>query len=114
VNFTSNVPVSVDLAGTRRLVGPLQALQDHQPLLAKEPMTAFYDATTLTIRLETEIYKFPVKDLLEKTRARLSADGSRQPAITFEITPGVTIAIDSIYGTSTSLGSARFWLILRQ
>jgi len=114
VNFTSNVPLSVDLAGARRLVGPLQALQDHQPLLAKEPMTAFYDATTLTIHLETEIYNIPVKDLLEKTRARLSADGSRQPAITFEIAPGVTIAIDSIYGTSTSLGSARFWLILRQ
>ena len=83
-------------------------------MVFQEPMTAFYDATTLTIHLETEIYNIPVKDLLEKTRARLSADGSRQPAITFEIAPGVTIAIDSIYGTSTSLGSARFWLILRQ
>jgi archaellum biogenesis ATPase FlaH len=77
-------------------------------------MTAFYDSTTLAIRLETEIYTIPVKDLLEKTKNRLSADGSRQPAISFEIAPGVTIAIDSIYGTSTSLGSARFWLILQQ
>jgi Domain of unknown function (DUF4153) len=114
VNFTSNVPLSLDLTGAKRLVGPLQAFQDYKPEVAKEPMTAFYDATTLTIRLETAIYKVPVKDLLEKTKARLSADSSKQPAITFEIAPGVSIAIDSIYGTSSSLGSARFWLILRQ
>ncbi len=114
VNFTSNVPLSVDLTGAKRLVGPLQAFQDHKPLVAKEPMTAFYDATTLTIRLETEIYEVPVKDLLEKTKARLSVDPAKQPAITFEIAPGVMIAIDSIYGTRGSLGSARFWLILQQ
>jgi hypothetical protein len=77
-------------------------------------MTAFYDATTLTIRLDTAVYKVPVKDLLEKTKTRLSIDPARQPAITFEITPGVMIAIDSIYGTRGSLGSARFWLILQQ
>ena len=77
-------------------------------------MTALYDATTLTIRLETVTYKILVKDLLEKTKARLSVDTSKQPAVTFEIAPGVTIAIDSIYGTQGSLGSARFWLILQQ
>jgi hypothetical protein len=114
INFTSNVPLSVDLTGAKRLVGPLQAFQDYQPLVAKEPMTAFYDTTTLTIRLETETYKIPVKDLLEKTKARLSVDSSKQAAVTFEIAPGVLIAIDSIYGTSNGLGSARFWLILRQ
>jgi hypothetical protein len=114
VNFTSNVPLSIDLSGAKRLVGPLQAFQDYQPLVVKEPMTAFYDATTLTIRLDTAVYKVPVKDLLEKTKTRLSIDPARQPAITFEITPGVMIAIDSIYGTRGSLGSARFWLILQQ
>jgi len=114
INFTSNVPLSVDLTGAGRLVGPLQAFQDYQPLVAKEPMTAFYDASILTIRLETETYKVPLKDLLEKTKARLSVDSSKQPAITFEIAPSVLIAIDSLYGTSSSLGSARFWLILRQ
>ena len=77
-------------------------------------MTAFYDATTLTIRLETATYKVPVKDLLEKTKARLSVDTGKQPAITFEIAPGVMIAINSIYGTTSGLGSARFWLILQQ
>ena len=114
VNFTSNVPLSLDLSGAKRLVGPLQAFQDYKPLVAKEPMTAFYDATTLTIRLETAIYKVPVKDLLEKTKARLSADTGKQPAVAFEIAPSVMIAIDSIYGTQDKLGSARFWLILQQ
>jgi hypothetical protein len=117
VNFTSNVPLSVDLTGAKRIVGPLQAFQDYKPEVAKEPMTAFYDATTLTIRLETTIYKVPLKALLEKTKARLSTDTGKQPAISFEIAPGVIIAIDSIYGNlndTPPLGSARFWLILQQ
>jgi hypothetical protein len=114
INFTSNVPLSLDLTGAKRLVGPLQAIQDYTPTVEQPTMTAFYDATTLTITLETAIYKIPVKELLEKTKARLSVNTSKQPAITFEIAPGVLIAIDSIYGTTSGLGSTRFWLILRQ
>ncbi len=114
LNFTSNVPLSVDLTGAKRLVGPLLAMQNYTPATEQQAMTALYDATTLTIRLETETYKIPVKDLLEKTRARLSVDAGKQPVITFEIAPGVSIAIDSIYATSATLGSTRFWLILRQ
>ncbi|HUQ36156.1 MAG TPA: DUF4153 domain-containing protein [Aestuariivirga sp.] len=114
VIFTSNVPLSLDLTGAKRLAGPFQAFQDYQPLVAKDPMTAFYDTTTLTIRLETVTYKVPIKELLEKTKARLSIDASKQPSVTFEIAPGVVIAIDSIFGTSSGLGSARFWLILQQ
>jgi hypothetical protein len=114
INFTSNVPLSVDLTGAKRLVGPLQANQNFTTAVEQPAMTALYDATTLTIRLETVTYKISVKDLLEKTKARLSVDSSKQAAVTFEIAPGVLIAIDSIYGTSGTLGSARFWLILQQ
>jgi len=114
INFTSNVPLSVDLAGAKRLVGPLQAMQNYTPAVEQPAMTALYDATTLTIRLETVTYKIPVEDLLQKTKARLSVDSSKQSAVTFEIAPGATIAIDSIYGTTSGLGSARFWLILQQ
>ena len=114
INFTSNVPLSLDLTGAMRLVGPLQAIQDYTPTVEQPTMTAFYDATTLTITLETATYKIPVKELLEKTRTRLSVGSTKQPAITFEIAPGVLIVIDSIYGTTSGLGSARFWLILQQ
>ena len=114
INFTSNVPLSLDLTGAKRLVGPLQAIQDYTPTVEQPTMTAFYDATTLTITLETATYKIPVKELLEKTRTRLSVGSTKQPAITFEIAPGVLIVIDSIYGTTSGLGSARFWLILQQ
>jgi hypothetical protein len=114
INFTSNVPLSVDLTGAKRLVGPLQAMQNYTPAVEQPAMTALYDATTLTIRLESVTYKVAVKELLEKTKALLSADTSKQPPITFEIAPGVLIAIDSIYGTTSGLGSARFWLILQQ
>jgi hypothetical protein len=114
VNFTSNVPLSVDLSGAKRLVGPLQTMQNFPGTHEQKPMTAVFDENELTILLETTAYKIPVKDLLEKTKARLSVDIGRQPAITFEIAPGVLIAIDSIYGAQNKLGSARFWLILQQ
>ena len=68
INFTSNVPLSFDLTGAKRLVGPLQAIQDYNPLATKQPMTAFYDATTLTIRLETATYKIPVKESAGKNQ----------------------------------------------
>jgi hypothetical protein len=113
VNFVSNVPLSLDLTGAKRLIGPLQAMQNFTGTQIQNPATAVFDAKELTIQLDTATYKIPVKDLLEKTKARLSV-GGKQPAITFEIAPGVLIAIDSIYGTSDTLGSARFWLILRQ
>ena len=80
-------------------------------------MTATFDATTLTIKLETATYTIPVKDLLEKTKSRLSTDVNKQAAVSFEIAPDVRIVIDSIYGNlanSPPLGSARFWLILPQ
>ncbi|MEQ1523509.1 MAG: DUF4153 domain-containing protein, partial [Aestuariivirga sp.] len=114
VNFNSNVPLSFDVSGAKRLVGPLQAMQNYTPTVEQPAMTALYDATTLTIRLESVTYKIAVKEFLEKTRARLSVDVNKQPAITFEIAPGVLIAIDSIYATSSGLGSTRFWLILQQ
>ena len=114
VNFTSNVPLAVDLSGAKRLIGPLQAMQNYKPTAEQPMMTAHHDATTLTIRLETVTYKVPVKDLMEKTKARLSIEAGKQPAIMFEIAPGVSIAIDSIHGVPTRLDSARFWLILRR
>ena len=117
VNFTSNVPLSLDLSGSKRLVGPLQAMQNYNTATAQPSMTALYDQTTLTIRLDTATYNVPLKELLEKTKARLSSDTGRQPAISIEIAPGVMLAIDSMYGNlndTPPLGSARFWLILQQ
>ena len=117
VNFTANIPLSIALAGTQRLVGPLQAYQDYKPEVAKEAMAAFYDAKTMTIRLEATTLKIPLRDLMEKTKARLSVDAGKQAAVSFEIAPGTTIVIDSIYGdlnATPPLGSARFWLILPQ
>ena len=117
VSFTSNVPVSLALTAGKRLVGPLQAIQNYNPATEQPAMTALFDSTTLTIRLETATYQVPLKELLEKTKARLSSDANKQAAISFEIAPGVTVVIDSIYGNlngSPPLGSARFWLILQQ
>jgi hypothetical protein len=106
---SSNVPLSFDLSGAKRLVGPLQATQNFNT--ASEPiMSAFYDAATLRSGLKLSLTKSG-EGSLEKTSP---AFGQHQAAaVTFEIFL-VLIAIDSIYGTTTGLGSARFWLILQQ
>jgi hypothetical protein len=70
-----------------------QYLAEQQAMLAQD------DATTLTVRFEAVTYKIAVKEMLEKTKGELSVDNSKQPAITFEIAPGVSFVIDSIYGT---------------
>ena len=117
VNFTSNVARSLNVVAGQRVVGPLQAMQNYSPTVAQLPMTAMFDATTLTVKLEAVTYTMPLKDFLDKTKARVSVDGNRQGAVSFEIAPGVTVVIDAIYGNlnnSPPLGSARFWLILPQ
>lgn len=117
VNFTANAPLALDVVGNSRLVGPLQAIQTYNAQDEQQPMTARFDKTALTIRLDTATYSVALKDLLEKTKARLATTPSIQPAIVIELAPGVSMAIDSIYGNlndTPPLGSARFWLILRQ
>src|SRR6185295_18423180 len=64
VNFTSNVPLSLDLSGSKRLVGPLQAMQNYNTANEQPSMTALYDQTILTIRLDTATYKVPLIELL--------------------------------------------------
>ena len=117
VNFNANVALSLNVSANKRLIGPLQAIQNYTPTVEQLPMTAIYDATTLTIKLEAATYTISLKDLLEKTKSRLSTDVNKQAAVSFEIAPDVSIVIDSIYGNlanSPPLGSARFWLILPQ
>ena len=117
VNFNVNVARSLKVSGEQQLVGPLLAMQNYSPATPQLPMTALFDATTLTIKLDTATYTIGLKDFLEKTKARVSADAGRQAPVSFEIAPGVTVVIDSIYGNlnnSPPLGSARFWLILPQ
>lgn len=117
VNFTANVAISLNISANKRLVGPLQAMQNYTPAVEQLPTTAMFDAATLTIKLEAVTYTIPLKDLLEKTRLKLSTNLNKQAAISFEIAPDVNIVIDSIYGNlanSPPLGSARFWLILPQ
>ena len=117
VNYNANVARSLNVAAGQRVVGPLQAMQNYSPAVAQLPMTAMFDATTLTVKLETVTYTVPLKDFLDKTKARVSVDGNKQGPVSFEIAPGVTVVIDAIYGNlnnSPPLGSARFWLILPQ
>ena len=66
--------------------------------------------------LETKVFS-DVTAELPSAASRLSVDSGKQPAIYFDIAPGVTIAIDSIYGNlngTPPLGSCRFWLTLQQ
>jgi Domain of unknown function (DUF4153) len=114
LNFTSNVAMSFAVPKESRLVGPLLVTTPNVNDPTQPPMTAFNDNQTLTIKLESATYTIPVVDFVAKTKARISEDTSRQPMVTFEIAPGVSVAIDSIYAQPKDLSSARFWLILPQ
>ena len=62
INFTSNVPLSFDLPEPSASSGLCKPCRITTPAAEQPAMTAFYDATTLTIRLETVTYKIAVKD----------------------------------------------------
>ncbi len=115
VNFTANVPLSAPVDGKSRLVGPLQAMQNYRKSEPQPPMTALFDDTDLTIKLEAKTYIVGEADLLAKIKALTETDGT-QPAVKVEIAPGVTMLIDSAYGNLANkppLGSMRFWLLIR-
>lgn len=114
VNFTANLPLSLDIASGSRMLGPFQAMQKFDDQ-SQKPLTAQFDATTLTVQLETQALTLPLDELMAKVKERMSANTSLQPAVSFSLAPGVTIVIDSIYGNLQStppLSSMRFWLIL--
>ena len=116
VNFTANRPATIAMPQGASLIGPLQATQRYDTKTPQPPMSAMFDATVLTIILENRRIDYPLADLLKQVKARLSADQSVQPSITFDLSPGVTIAIDQFYANGNStpqLGNMRFWLILR-
>lgn len=115
LSFTANVPAAISVPAAARVVGPIQAFQRYEGADPQKPMTAMFDKTTLTIRLEAETYEIPLADLLAKAKANLSSNGAIQPAIALDFEPGITLVIDSLYANlnqSPPLGSMRFWLIL--
>src|SRR5207247_2471098 len=50
VNFTANAVLVRDLAGSSKLLGPFQAMQQYNATEVQPDMSARFDATTLTIK----------------------------------------------------------------
>ena len=113
LNFSANEPLSLALDG-KRLVGPLQAFLRYGETEQK-PMTALIAGDRLTIKLDDAVYEVGLDFLLTEVKGKLAPVGGNQPAIAVVVAPGVTMVIDSFYGSPTStprISSARFWLIL--
>lgn len=115
LSFTANAPAAISVPAAARMVGPMQAFQRYEGADPQKPMTALFDKTTLTIRLEAVTYEIPLADLMAKAKAKVSAKGAIQPAIALDFEQGITLVIDQLYANlnqSPPLGSMRFWLIL--
>lgn len=113
LSFSANEPLSLALDG-KRLVGPLQAFLRYGEAEQK-PMTALIAGDRLTIKLDDAVYEVGLDFLLTEVKGKLAPVGGNQPAIAVVVAPGVTMVIDSFYGSPTStprISSARFWLIL--
>ena len=116
VSFNSNQPLVLDLGSGGRLLGPFTAQQIYNANEPQKPMTAGFDASVVTIRLETETLRVDEKQLLEAARAALAATPVLPPPILFEVKPGTTMLIDQIFGNlqaTPPLSSLRFWIIQR-
>lgn len=116
VSFNSNQPLVLDLGSGGRLLGPFTAQQIYNANEPQKPLTASFDASVVTIRLETETLRVDEKQLLEAARAALAATPVLPPPIVFEVKPGTTMLIDQIFGNlqaSPPLSSLRFWIIQR-
>ncbi len=116
VSFNSNQPLVLDLGPGGKLYGPFTAQQNYNADEPQKPLTASFDASVVTIRLETETLRVDEKQLLEAARAALFATPVLPPPIVFEVKPGTTMLIDQIFGNleaSPPVSSLRFWIIQR-
>ena len=116
VSFNSNQPLVLDLGSGGKLLGPFTAQQIYSANEPQKPLTASFDASVVTIRLETETLRVDQRQLLEAAGAALAATPVLPPPIVFEVKPGTTMLIDQIFGnlqTSPPLSSLRFWIIQR-
>ena len=116
VSFNSNQPLVLDLGSGGKLLGPFTAQQIYSANEPQKPLTASFDASVVTIKLETETLRVDERQLLEAARAALAATPVLPPPIVFEVKPGTTMLIDQIFGNlqaSPPLSSLRFWIIQR-
>ncbi len=116
VSFNSNQPLVLDLGSGGKLLGPFTAQQIYNASEPQKPLTASFDASVVTIRLETETLSVDQKQLLEAARAALAATPVLPPPIVVEVKPGTTLLIDQIFGNLAAtppLSSLRFWIIRR-
>ena len=115
INFSANRPMSVDVPAGAKLIGPFQAIQRRDVNTPQLPMTAVFDKTALNILLEGRNVTVPLNVLMAHVKARRSADQSVQPAISFEVSPDISMVIDQAYGSLANtppVNTLRFWLIL--
>ena len=116
VNFNANAAASFDVAAGGRVTGPFTALQVFDGSPPQQPMTAVFDATDVTVRLEDASYSVAQIRLLEMAKAALADGVALQGPIAVELAPGVTMLIDQIFGNLVApqpLSSLRFWIIRR-
>lgn len=114
VSFSAAAAIVHKVEPGARLIGPYRATGAYNPSDQLPDLSARFNATTLAVRSGTSTWTIPVRDFLEKLKAGAGDPAKPQPPIVLVLAPGVTLLVDSAYGSlaePASLGSASFWLV---
>jgi Domain of unknown function (DUF4153) len=115
--FNANTVLDHSIAGSNRLIGPFRNLQTYNLNSPHTDMTARLDGGNVIIKAGANIWTVPGIEIVKKAKAGVALVNHPQPPILFEITPGVTIIVDSLsakVGDEPKLESMSFWIIQRQ
>lgn len=114
VSFSVSVPLTQDITGQGRLIGPVTALPRlGQP--AEPDRAGWIEPQALIIRDGARQWSVPVKPLLERLKA--VPPSSRQQPLVHDVEAGVKLIVTEAYGNlgePPALHRMVFWLILQQ
>jgi hypothetical protein len=114
VTFAANSPITQDLAGQGRLIGPVLVVSYNQTVAANN-LAAKIDGDNLIIIVGDRQWMIPVKTFLERLKAVPTA--AQQQPVVYDVDAQVKLIVIETSGTLTdkpSLYRAVFWIILPQ
>jgi hypothetical protein len=112
ISFTANQPITQNLLGTGKLIGPIRALQSTDPA-AGPPPSAMIGDVNLIVSLSDRSLMVPISKLFGKIERGQTISG---PPFVVAATPNADLIIVELHGDAGDkpiLRGGTFWLVLR-
>jgi hypothetical protein len=121
VSFGAATPITQDITGQGRLVGPFQVYSNGAPAPPQSDIWGKSGGDNLEITIGERKWSIPVRTLLEHIKAELAKAPQtpmyQQRPILYDVEPGMRLVIIQTQGTlneKQAYLSMGFWVILRQ